>query len=678
MTVQGLLMLPFSVKKYGRYLAFMLILTVFACDREDVASPESKGEKAFKVAVVLPYGDGLQEEWHRTIEWALENLNKALATECGMGITAEWYDEDNCDIHELFGSLAIDEDVYAIIGPLYSEDANTAASICARTGKTLIPALATSEQMMRAYSGKEFLWCLAENDISQCELLLALAKKDGAETVSLLSSDDLYGQTFTDWFAFQTKEMGLEFVDAKEYGEYDIEEKMENLIDEGVDCLVCVANGNDATRRMNNVRKEYAEAHTKVIFSDGAYLLPPDVSYDGMEGVVQTFDPSTKFENLYIDKFWKIPPYGSAHFYDAVMLSGLAIMLVGNSGYENVNDALTHIVDLEGESINICDDAGLAQAVKALRNGGGIHITGASGELRFLQKQHTNVLHSIYGHWTISEGKHCFTEYFTSGNESSNANWEWLPTKMQTFGEDDIAYPKQDGLHVLIVAGSAGWENYRHQANAQAIYNALLENGVKTSDIAMVAEADITGGIDGLLADYHPSEIDWGDVADDVLFNDGKFKMDSTVNLLIYWAGHGEKEGLKWLDKTISPTEITETFSNMARQKRFRKALVLIEACYSGKVGKALEGIPGLLCVTAANENETSKASKYSATLSAWTSNCFTDALLDIVANPENVSTYEMYTETYARTIGSHVSVYNADSFGNLRHSMVTEFFTCP
>lgn len=172
------------------------------------------------------------------------------------------------DTKGLFEQLAADDEVYAIIGPLYSEDANTAASICARTGKTLIPALTTSEQMMRAYAGKGFLWCLVENDISQCELLLAMAKRNGAKTVSLLSSDDLYGQTFTDWFAFQAKEM--EMIDAEEHDKYNIEEKMEKLINEDVDCIICVANGNNATRRMNNVKKEHSEIHTKIFFSDGA------------------------------------------------------------------------------------------------------------------------------------------------------------------------------------------------------------------------------------------------------------------------------------------------------------------------------------------------------------------------------------------------------------------------
>lgn len=667
-----------SIRKCGWCLALLSILTAFSCEREEWETPIDGGAKEYKVAIVLPYSDGLQQEWKGAIEWALEKANNALAKENDMKIKAEWYDEDTYNIKELFMRLSTDDDVCAIIGPLYSEDAYIGANICARTGKTLMPALATSEQMMRAYAGKGFLWCLAENDISQCELLLALAKENGAESISLLSSDDLYGQTFTDWFAFQAKEMGLTIVDADVYDDYDVEEKMSRLINGNADCLICVSNGNNATQRMNKIRRLHTNAHTRFLFSDGAYLLSPNTSYDGMEGVVQTYDPNTNFNDAYKKRFGKTPPYGSAHFYDAITLAALAVAAVTDGICDNINDALKYIVDMEGVTVNICDDAGITQAIRALKCGAKTHITGASGELRFIPKQYTNVRHSVYGHWCISQGKHIFDKYFTSDRDSQKANWEWLPTQIQSFGSNTLTYPKLEGLHALIVAGSAGWSNYRHQADALAIYKMLLAYGVNVDDIALVSEMDAMSGVEDLIADYHLSDIDWNTMAKKVLIDNDKYKTDSTGNLFVYWAGHGDRTGLKWLDSSVSPAAITQVFSEMAVQKRFRKALVIIESCYSGIVGKALEGIPGLLCITAANDIETSKASKYSAELSVWTSNSFSDALLDFLVNQTNASIYDLYTETYSRTVGSHVSVYNAERFGNLRNTKVAEFVIPP
>ena len=41
---------------------------------------------------------------------------------------------------------------------------------------------------------------------------------------------------------------------------------------------------------------------------------------------------------------------------------------------------------------------------------------------------------------------------------------------------------------------------------------------------------------------------------------------------------------------------------------KYRKILFSMDACYSGSIGEACEGIPGVLFITAANAVETSKA----------------------------------------------------------------------
>ena len=90
----------------------------------------------------------------------------------------------------------------------------------------LIPATVSSESLMLQYAGKGFLWCLAENDISQCEILLTRAKQKGAANVSLLASDDAYGQTFIDWFAFQAEELGLPVKSIEKYTADNVTGKM--------------------------------------------------------------------------------------------------------------------------------------------------------------------------------------------------------------------------------------------------------------------------------------------------------------------------------------------------------------------------------------------------------------------------------------------------------------------
>ena len=109
----------------------------------------------------------------------------------------------------------------------------------------------------------------------------------------------------------------------------------------------------------------------------------------------------------------------------------------------------------------------------------------------------------------------------------------------------------------------------------------------------------------------------------------GMFAPDKEDNLLIYWAGHGVKEGPLWLDRTIPNEQVAGLFRKMAEEKRFRKALFIIETCYSGRIGEACRNIPHLLCITAANTDETSKVKNYSYSLGTWLSNSFTDAILE-------------------------------------------------
>lgn len=103
-----------------------------------------------------------------------------------------------------------------------------------------------------------------------------------------------------------------------------------------------------------------------------------------------------------------------------------------------------------------------------------------------------------------------------------------------------------------------------------------------------------------------------------------------------------------------------------------------METCYAGQVGKACydKKVPYLLCMTAANENETSKASMTDASGQVWISNSFTDNLLQQLASGNDKLTfYDLYNKVYSKTIGSHVSVYHDSwQYGNLRLSYIKDF----
>jgi hypothetical protein len=83
---------------------------------------------------------------------------------------------------------------------------------------------------------------------------------------------------------------------------------------------------------------------------------------------------------------------------------------------------------------------------------------------------------------------------------------------------------------------------------------------------------------------------------------------------------------------------------------------------------------PGVLFMTAAGENETSKAELYSNKLGTWMTNGFTSGLRDQMKVDVNVTVRDLYYKLFVNTVGSHVMVYNAENFGNVYTDYMDEF----
>ncbi len=77
-------------------------------------------------------------------------------------------------------------------------------------------------------------------------------------------------------------------------------------------------------------------------------------------------------------------------------------------------------------------------------------------------------------------------------------------------------------------------------------------------------------------------------------------------NLFVFWSGHGVPGAMCWDEEAYAMTgdKWSSVFEDMNRKRRYRKLLMMVEACFSGGVMKQCEGIPGMLFVTAANGDE--------------------------------------------------------------------------
>lgn len=184
------------------FLSIVLLTTLLLSS----CSPDSRTDGRFgevltvRIAVVLPLSDGHSDNYRTAMEWAATNIADAtsgLSRE--IRIEYEWYDESSADMEALAESLGNRSDIHSVIGPYASQHTREFAS---PLRNRLLPVftLSSSEAVIRenipSMADGEFLWALQEADISQCELLLTLAQRGGADTVSLLvKRDDPYGQT---------------------------------------------------------------------------------------------------------------------------------------------------------------------------------------------------------------------------------------------------------------------------------------------------------------------------------------------------------------------------------------------------------------------------------------------------------------------------------------------------
>ena len=143
-------------------------------------------------------------------------------------------------MQELARSLAFNDEVYAVIGGLYSSNAAILAAELTLVGKTFFT-LATTEQLVRAYASTGYLWAMTETDITQCEVLLSKVINYGGKSVALLAKDnDNYGQTFIDWFAFQARELGLKNMGSYAYTPDNIADVSCQAMQSGTEYVICI------------------------------------------------------------------------------------------------------------------------------------------------------------------------------------------------------------------------------------------------------------------------------------------------------------------------------------------------------------------------------------------------------------------------------------------------------
>lgn len=736
-----------KINKFTSWIYALCLLAVgFGCSDDESFSASSKQTiHSYKVAVC--YAPQKVTQWKRLAEWseaimtqAQQMLDKAVRLEL------EWINEESADLETQLRRVTDDEQYVAIIGPADARKASMAAQYCMDSQKTLILPETANAEFQRIYASKNYVYCLTQNDVMQAEVMFSLLRNGDLmgdsqfNRVAFIASDDSYGDTFRQWFGYLATEryLSTDYVGILN-DQLSVEEAIRRWI-EG-------ETSNDATAesyapylffassRADDLIKADAELsrlkeasglpaflYFYRVFSAGLFLTDEEIAQikNTYEGVQVAPNPSSGFAPCYQAKFGEEPLEGEAQFFDAITLLYYALTAMEADGaavfadstddlglparHSTLNGYLEKVVDgRESAPLGwLQGNAGLLFSL--LQAGHYPDIEGVSSDLTFDSRFHCAVTRSIYRHWRIHNGRCVTLEYLSADGSdrtvSSIEEWSTQVEVIQQLKDEEthITYPPLTDHYAVVVAASSGWSNYRHQADALAMYRLLKQQGYDDDHILLIMEDDIAyhdynsypGVIkvtpdgnnlygDDVKVDYKMSDLsayDLKNILSGTSTSHTPKVLPTTAgdNVLLFWSGHGDYGLLNYGNYNVTAQQLLETIHEMKANQKFRKLFCVIEACYSGSVASYCEGTDGVLFMTAANGAETSKADMKDPQLNVYLSNGFTRAFQSKITENPSVTLHDLFYHVATQTVGSHACIYNQTHYGNLFTERMDEY----
>ena len=719
---------------------FLLLILLCSCEKSSMIEGPSYGPSQWvtaKVAVVLPLSgeNGDRARYERICRMFEDNVLKAqYNVEQGVKLQFEWYDENTENIRKLSNKFYDRDDIKAVIGPLKDSNVEIMANVLSGSGIPMF-VMTSSDDVVRRFSvgtagvsvKKPFMWSLSETDIVQAQIILAKAGTMGVKNVSVISSANPYGNTFNKWVPYYALEMKFDKCDKSQYSSInDLKTKIEGICASDAEVLICALNDASEARVVLETVKSNPQS-PKVYFTGSVFnssLFESGALAEGAEGFSHYCAPYTGFYSAYQVRFGEIPLPIDAQLYDSFLLSFISFAYCHYSGKGmTMNEALASFSNLplsaDKEQFEdffweygtpVWDYAGLRDVVmEQVRNGKmpEFNMIGASGNLKFAPDSYTSLVKSTYINWIIRDGRPVALDFIDERGvkySSYVGAWDWKTLFDELENNTDSEYGSSipDGNKAVLICGSEGWYNYRHQADLLYVYNTLKANDYTDDDIILIMRDDIAyhpknpykGVIrvseDGenlyhdVVIDYRADTLDVKDI-EDIMTGNGTERLSTvlestdTDNVLLYWTGHGTNKSFSWLEtrQKFTDVQMRETVGKMYENKMYQSMLIVAEPCYSGSVVKAIEGIPLVLGFSAADDNESSFADNYSNELGVWMCDRFTFNLMRIFAENPYIDLLNTYKLLNTSTLGSHVQVHNSDCFYYLKDCALWTYFEC-
>ncbi|CAI4225174.1 unnamed protein product [Auanema sp. JU1783] len=206
----------------------------------------------------------------------------------------------------------------------------------------------------------------------------------------------------------------------------------------------------------------------------------------------------------------------------------------------------------------------------------------------------------------------------------------------EAFSRKRFRFKPQDDndgeTYAVLVAGSNGWYNYRHQADVAHAYHTLRKHGISEDNIIVMMYDDIANNTqnpypgkifnepdgpdvyEGLKIDYRAKDVTVKNFIK-VLKGDNQIRggngrvleTNSNDRIFIYFTDHGATGLISFPDEILSVKELNSALQWLHSHKKFAELVFYLEACESGSMfEKVLPSNLNIYAITAANGHESS------------------------------------------------------------------------
>lgn len=199
--------------------------------------------------------------------------------------------------------------------------------------------------------------------------------------------------------------------------------------------------------------------------------------------------------------------------------------------------------------------------------------------------------------------------------------------------ENAVSEEEHPKIWALLVAGSNGWWNYRHQSDVCHAFHILRNHGIPEDRIVTMMYDDIADNkqnpypgkifnkpdgedvYEGVIVDYSGKDVTPENFLAVLQGNKTAVKggngrvLESTGNdhVFVYFTDHGGVGLISFPFSILTVKDLNDALANMHKKKKYNQLVFYLEACESGSMfNKVLKKDIDVYAITAANEKESS------------------------------------------------------------------------